>query len=73
MDIKQVIAKHLGLDESELKDDDSNFVEDLGTDSLTTVELIIELEAEFEIEIPDDDVETLHTVGDVVNYINEQR
>tara|TARA_Y100000758_G_C15745102_1_gene309895 strand:- start:98 stop:316 length:219 start_codon:yes stop_codon:yes gene_type:complete len=72
MDIKQVIAKHLGLDESELKDD-SNFVEDLGTDSLTTVELIIELEAEFEIEIPDDDVETLHTVGDVVNYINEQR
>jgi len=71
MDIKQVIAKHLGLDESELKDD-SNFVEDLGTDSLTTVELIIELEAEFEIEIPDDDVETLHTVGDVVNYINEQ-
>ena len=72
MDIKQVIAKHLGLDESELKDE-SSFTDDLGADSLTTVELIIELEAEFEIEIPDDDVETLHTVGDVVNYINEQR
>jgi len=72
MNIKQVIARHLGLDESELSDD-SNFVEDLGTDSLTIVELIIELEQEFEIEIPDEDAETLHTVGQVVNYINEQR
>ncbi|SVB55685.1 uncharacterized protein METZ01_LOCUS208539 [marine metagenome] len=71
MKIKQVIANHLGLDESELKDE-ASFKDDLGTDSLTTVELIIELEEEFEIEIPDEDAETLFTVGDVVNYINNQ-
>ena len=71
MKIKQVIANHLGLDESELKDE-AACKDDLGTDSLTTVELIIELEEEFEIEIPDEDAETLFTVGDVVNYINNQ-
>ena len=72
MSIKQVIAKQLGLDESEIKDE-ASFMDDLGADSLDTVELILELEEQFEIEIPDEDAEELTTVGKLVNYINEQR
>ncbi|SVC15454.1 uncharacterized protein METZ01_LOCUS268308 [marine metagenome] len=72
MDIKEIIAKQLGLDESEIKDE-ALFIDDLGADSLDTVELILELEEQFEIEIPDEDAEELTTVGKLVNYINEQR
>ena len=72
MSIKQVIAKQLGLDESEIKDE-ASFMDDLGADSLDTVELILVLEEQFEIEIPDEDAEELTTVGKLVNYINEQR
>jgi acyl carrier protein len=72
MDIKQVIAEQLGLDESAIKDE-ASFIDDLGADSLDTVELILALEDKFEIEIPDDDAEELTTVGKLINYINEQR
>ena len=72
MNIKQVIAEKLGLDESAIKDE-ASFIDDLGADSLDTVELILELEEKFEVEIPDEDAEELTTVGKLVNYINEQR
>jgi|TARA_R100001244_G_scaffold8691_1_gene10749 acyl carrier protein len=70
MDTKEVIAKQLGLGVEQLKDE-ANFMSDLGTDSLEIVELIMVLEDEFEIDIPDEDAEKLLAVGDVVNYIND--
>ena len=70
MNIKEVIAKELGLEVEQLKDE-ATFMGDLGTDSLEIVELIMVLEDEFEIDIPDEDAEKLLAVGDVVNYIND--
>jgi len=70
MDTKDVIAKQLGLGVEQLKDE-ATFMGDLGTDSLEIVELIMVLEDEFEIDIPDEDAEKLLAVGDVVNYIND--
>lgn len=70
MDIKGVIAKQLNLKVEQLKDE-ATFMGDLGTDSLEIVELIMVLEDEFEIDIPDEDAEKLLAVGDVVNYIND--
>ena len=70
MDTKEVIAKQLGLGVEQLKDE-ATFMGDLGTDSLEIVELIMVLEDEFEIDIPDEDAEKLLAVGDVVNYIND--
>ena len=70
MDIKGVIAKQLGLRVEQLKDE-ATFMDDLGTDSLEIIELVMALEDEFEIDIPDEDAEKLLAVGDVVNYIND--
>ena len=70
MDIKGVIAKQLGLKAEQLKDE-ATFMGDLGTDSLEIIELVMALEDEFEIDIPDEDAEKLLAVGDVVNYIND--
>ena len=70
MDTKEVIAKQLGLGVEQLEDE-ATFMGDLGTDSLEIVELIMVLEDEFEIDIPDEDAEKLLAVGDVVNYIND--
>mgnify|MGYP000698691158 FL=1 len=70
MDIKGVIAKELGLRVEQLKDE-ATFMDDLGTDSLEIIELVMALEDEFEIDIPDEDAEKLLAVGDVVNYIND--
>ena len=68
---KQVIAEQLGVDESAVTMD-ASFVEDLGADSLDIVELIMGLESEFDIEIPDEDAEKISTVGDAYNYIKDR-
>jgi acyl carrier protein len=69
--VKEIIVDQLGVDESQvtLK---ASFVEDLGADSLDTVELVMALEEEFDIEIPDEDAEKIVTVGDAVNYIKDR-
>ena len=68
--IKSVLADQLGVNESIITMD-SSFVDDLGADSLDIVELIMSMETEFDIEIPDEDAEKIETVGDAVNYIRE--
>ncbi len=69
--IKNIIIDQLGVDESEVTMD-ASFVDDLGADSLDTVELVMALEEEVGIEIPDEDAEKIVTVGDVVNYIESK-
>lgn len=68
--VKSVLADQLGVDESIITLD-SSFVDDLGADSLDIVELIMGLETEFDIEIPDEEAEKIATVGDAVDYIKE--
>ena len=68
--IKKMIADQLGVDESKITED-SSFFDDLGTDSLDIVELIMAFEEEFGIEIPDKDVEKMKTVGDVIKYLDK--
>ncbi len=69
--IKQIIADQLGVKKEEVVDN-AKFVDDLGADSLDTVELVMALEEEFGIEIPDEDAEKLATVGDALRYIEEK-
>lgn len=66
----EIISNQLSLEEDDIKGD-SRFVDDLGADSLDIVELIMEMEEEFEIEIPDEDVEKMLTVKDVTDYISK--
>jgi acyl carrier protein len=66
--IKKIIIDQLGVDESEVTME-ASFVDDLGADSLDTVELVMALEEEFGIEIPDEDAEKMITVGDAIKYI----
>jgi acyl carrier protein len=66
--IKPIIAERLSVDESKITEN-ASFIEDLGADSLDTVELIMQLEEAFDIQIPDEDAEKISTVGDVVKYI----
>ena len=68
--VKTVIVEQLGIDEESVKMD-SSFLDDLGSDSLDIVEFIMALEEEFGLEIPDEDVEKIVTVKDVVEYISE--
>ena len=68
--LKGIIADVLNVDEDEITMD-TTFVDDLGADSLDTVELIMEFEKEFGISIPDDQAEKIGTVGDAVSYIEE--
>ena len=68
--VKAIIVDKLGVDESEVTPD-ASFTNDLGADSLDTVELIMEFEKEFGIAIPDDQAEKISTVGDAINYITE--
>ncbi|MHC1721254.1 MAG: acyl carrier protein [Clostridiaceae bacterium] len=68
--IKGIISDQLGIDAEEVKME-SSFVDDLGADSLDIVELIMALETEFDLEIPDEDAEKISIVGDVVNYIKK--
>ena len=66
--VKAIIVDKLGVDESEVTNE-ANFINDLGADSLDTVELIMEFEKEFDIQIPDDKAEAIATVGDAVSFI----
>ena len=68
--VKEVIIDKLGVEEDTIKTE-AHFVNDLGADSLDTVELIMEFEEEFEIEIPDEDAENITTVGSAVDYIEK--
>ncbi len=69
--IKKIIAEQLGVEEDEVTPE-ASFVEDLGADSLDTVELVMALEEEFSIEIPDEDAEKILTVGKALDYIKEK-
>ncbi len=66
--VKAIVAEQLGVKEEEVTDN-ASFIDDLGADSLDTVELVMALEEEFGIEIPDEDAEKMATVGDAVRYI----
>ena len=70
--VKDVIIDKLGVEEDSIKSE-AHFVKDLGADSLYTVELIMEFEEEFGIEIPDDDAEKITTVGSAVEYIEKNQ
>ena len=70
--VKDVIVDKLGVEEDAIKSE-AHFVNDLGADSLDTVELIMEFEEEFGIEIPDDDAEKITTVGSAVDYIEKHQ
>ena len=66
--VKEIIVDKLGVDESEVTSE-ASFTNDLGADSLDTVELIMELEKEFDIQIPDDEAEGISTVGDAISFV----
>ena len=68
--VKAIIVDKLGVDESEVTDD-ASFTNDLGADSLDTVELIMEFEKEFDLAIPDDQAEKISTVGEAISHIEE--
>ena len=70
--VKKIVADHLGIDEAKVTEE-SSFIDDLGADSLDTVELVMALEEAFEIEIPDEAAEGISTVGDAVKYIEEKQ
>ena len=67
--VKKIVIEQLGVKEDEVKED-ASFVDDLGADSLDTVELVMALEEEFETEIPDDEAEKITTVKQAIDYIN---
>ena len=66
--VKKIVADHLGIDEAKVTED-SSFIDDLGADSLDTVELVMAFEEEFEVEIPDDAAEKIQTVKDAVDFL----
>ncbi|GLH31273.1 MULTISPECIES: acyl carrier protein [Pseudomonas] len=67
--VKKIVAEQLGVKEEEIKNE-SSFVDDLGADSLDTVELVMALEEEFETEIPDEEAEKITTVQAAIDYVN---
>jgi len=67
--VKKIVAEKLGVNEDQIKNDDS-FVDDLGADSLDTVELVMALEEEFDTEIPDEEAEKITTVQQAIDYVN---
>ena len=69
-EVKKIIVEKLGVEESEVRPE-ASFTNDLGADSLDTVELIMEFEKAFNISIPDDKAETIATVGDAIKYIED--
>ena len=68
--VKKIVVEHLGVDEDKVTED-ASFIDDLGADSLDTVELVMAFEEEFNVEIPDDAAEKIQTVGDAVNFIKD--
>ena len=69
--VKKILSDQLDLDEEQVTED-SEVIDDLGADSLDIVDLVMTLEEEFDTEIPDEDIENLRTVGDIVKYIEER-
>ena len=69
--VKKILCDQLDLDEEQVTED-SEVIDDLGADSLDIVDLVMTLEEEFDTEIPDEDIENLRTVGDIVKYIEER-
>ena len=70
--VKDIIEKELGVEREKLTNE-ASFIEDLGADSLDIVELVMAMEEEFEVEIPDEEAENIKTVGDAINYINTHK
>ena len=70
--VKKIVVEHLGIEESKVNPD-SKFIDDLGADSLDTVELVMAFEEKFGIEIPDDAAETIQTVKDAIDYIESKQ
>ena len=68
--VKKIVVEHLGADEDKVNEN-ASFIDDLGADSLDTVELVMAFEEEFKIEIPDEAAEKIQTVGDAVKFIQE--
>jgi len=68
--VKEIVAEQLGVDEAQVTND-ASFMDDLGADSLDTVELVMALEEEFDLEIPDEDAEKITNVQDAIDYITE--
>jgi acyl carrier protein len=69
--LKKIIAEQLMVEESQLKPE-AHFIDDLGADSLDTVEMVMEIEDAFDIEVPDEDAEKMATVGDAINYVKSK-
>ena len=70
--VKKIVAEQLGVNEADIKND-SSFVDDLGADSLDTVELVMAREEEFECEIPDDEAEKITTVQQAIDYVTAHK
>ncbi|MCM8772896.1 MAG: acyl carrier protein [Candidatus Omnitrophica bacterium] len=70
--VKDIIVEKLGVNPSQIKEE-SSFVEDLGADSLDTVELVMDFEEKFGLEIPDEDAEKIKTVKDAIDYIEKKK
>ncbi len=70
--VKKIVAEQLGVNEADIKNE-SSFVDDLGADSLDTVELVMALEEEFECEIPDEEAEKITSVQQAIDYINANK
>ena len=70
--VKQIVVDHLGIDESKVTPE-SKYIDDLGADSLDTVELVMAFEEKFNIEIPDDAAETILTVQDAINFVENKK
>jgi len=68
--VKKIVVEHLGVDEEKVVEG-ASFIDDLGADSLDTVELVMAFEEEFSVEIPDDAAEKIQSFGDAVNFIKE--
>jgi acyl carrier protein len=70
--VKKIVVEHLGVEEAKVTPE-ASFIDDLGADSLDTVELVMAFEEAFDLEIPDEDAEKIVTVGDAISYIKENQ
>ena len=70
--VKKIISEHLGIDDMEKITENAKFIDDLGADSLDTVELVMAFEEAFDVEIPDEKAETILTVGDAISHLESK-
>ena len=70
--VKKIVVEHLGVEEDKVTPD-ASFIDDLGADSLDIVELVMAMEEEFEVEIPDEEAENIKTVGDAIKYVETHK